>query len=340
MCCKNWKGPKLWVMFGIIAFGAGSIALAQENQTGRVVRIGQDDPDQKAQSTPSLPPPGEIMRDDRPVAPKHWIGLTGGPLTPELRAHVDLPDDQGILVHEIVPNSPAVKAGLKQFDILLRANDKQLHAMPDLVDVVRTAGEKQSQITLEVLRKGQRQSLTVKPEERPADLALAPRAGTGGWTREVPNLENIPQLRQFMERFGAGDGLPLEFRQFGPGVVVGEGGAGGIANMPNGLSISVQKQNDQPARITVKRGDQTWEVIGDDPESLQQLPADSRPFVEQMLHGGDNRMFNFRVDGPGDNLPELGGPGINERLERMERQMRQFMEQQRAGNPSSRGDTK
>jgi hypothetical protein len=156
----------------------------------------------------------------------------------------------------------------------------------------------------------------------------------------MPNLENVPQLNQFLQQFGGG-GLPMEFRQFGPGVVVGDGGGGGgLANMPSGLSVSVQKQNDQPARITIKRGEETWEVIGDDAESLQQLPADVRPFVENMLHGGGNRMFNFQADSQRDNLPEIGASGLRARLDRMEQQMRQLLEQQHGDHPATRGDNK
>ena len=96
----------------------------------------------------------------------------------------------------------------------------------------------------------------------------------------------------------------MEFRNFGPGVIVGGGGQG-VANMPNGVSISIQKQDDKPTHITVKRGDETWNVIGDDPESLKQLPEDLRPFVEQMLHGNGGmhiHMPNFeqRLGGTGD----------------------------------------
>ena len=55
--------------------------------------------------------------------PKHWIGMLGGPATPELRAQLDIPEGQGLLVRQVVPDSPAAKAGLQDFDILLKAND-------------------------------------------------------------------------------------------------------------------------------------------------------------------------------------------------------------------------
>jgi hypothetical protein len=309
-----------------LACGFGVMAFAQEKQ-GRIVRIGPDDQG----ATIQVPTPGgEIVRDDRPVAPSHWIGLTGGPVTPELRAHVDLPSDQGILVRDIVPDSPAAKAGLKQFDILLRGNDSQLREMTDLVELVVSEGKKDGQISLEVLRKGQRQSLTVKPEKRPEDLASrVPGSGEERQFGQIPELGDLPAFRQFFRNF---PDAPMEFRQFGPGVIVGQGG--GLANMPNGVSVSVQKQNGQPTRITVKRGGETWEIVGDDPESLQQLPEDLRPFVEQLLHGNAANRFNFRVGGPEDmpRLDRFNDRGLRERMEQLEQRVQELLEQQRRNN--------
>jgi hypothetical protein len=83
----------------------------------------------------------------------------------------------------------------------------------------------------------------------------------------------------------------------------------------------------------VKRGDQTWEVVGDDPESLKKLPEDLRPVVQRMLRGG-------MAFGTGDQVPNVQVPGMDwnfqgrgfddgrlrERLDQMERRMNQLLE--------------
>jgi membrane-associated protease RseP (regulator of RpoE activity) len=302
-------------MLAATAFVAVPLTVAQEDQQqGRIVRIGPDDERSSSQSIP------DARRAGANVQSTHWIGLLGGPLTPELRAHVEIPTDQGILVREIVPNSPAAKAGLKNYDILLRANDTQLRDMTDLVELVRTEGQRDGQISLEVLRKGERQSIVVKPEERPSDMA---QAGVQE-SESAPNLSQVPGLERFFENFG--ENAPFEFRQFGPGVIVG---GDGLANMPGGVSISIRKENDQPAQVTVKRGDETWEVVGDDPESLNQLPEDLRPFVERMLRGGANRLeFRTNEAAPGINMPAFGNQGLQQRLDEMERMLQQLLERQ------------
>jgi hypothetical protein len=146
---------------------------------------------------------------------------------------------------------------------------------------------------------------------------------------------------------GAMQGMPrpngpmqFNFRSFGPGVIVGSDPFAGI---PNGVSINIQKQNDKPAHITVQRGDDKWEITGDDTEALKKLPDDLRPAVERMLHGGGGgfggamggagnlRMPNF-PQGPGMG-PGFDGNQMREQLERMEKRLNEL--QQRMHGPEN-----
>jgi membrane-associated protease RseP (regulator of RpoE activity) len=325
MSRNSLRGAVEWALMVALVFGAGAVAQAQndEKSDGNIVKIGHADGDQ---AKPNLPPPGEGLGvpgfPQQPPLPKYWIGLLGGTITADnpLRAHLDLPENQGLIVANIVPESPAAKAGLKQHDILLRANDKDLHEMSDLVDLVLSEGPKKGQITLEVMRHNKRETVYLTPEERPANAQMPqPQGGFGGAIGGGGGEFGIPN--ELLQQFG--NRMPMEFRNFGPGVIVhGEGQ--GVANMPNGVSVNVQKEDGKPAHITVKRGEETWNVTGDDPESLKQLPEDLRPFVEQMLQGNGGmkmHMQNFEQ--------RLGAPGahdgqLRERLERMEQQMQEL----------------
>jgi membrane-associated protease RseP (regulator of RpoE activity) len=322
MSINQFRGVVEWVLMVALVFGAGAIAQAQDEDAdngGPVIQIGKGDAENPEHPLQPGATDGAII--DSPAAPAYWIGLVGGPIGPEhpLRSHVEIPEDQGLLVASVVPDGPAAKAGLKRNDILLRANDTDLREMQDLVDLVLTEGEKKGQITVEVLRRGQRETVYITPEERPADARL-PRGNFGRAFEPgfgVPGGAEIPQ--ELLREFG---NMPFDFRNLGPGVIVG--GGGGAANLPNGVSVSIAKENDQPARITVRRGGETWEIVGDDPESLKQLPDDLRPFVEQMLHGGARRM---QLPRPGEGmLPELGDGRLRERLERMEERMQELQE--------------
>jgi hypothetical protein len=193
--------------------------------------------------------------------------------------------------------------------------------MSDLTDIVLAEGAKKGQLALEVLRKGQRETIYVTPEDRPADMPRPQVGNDGAFGGFGPLGEHgIPQelLQRFRGRF------PMEFRNFGPGVIIG---GGGIGNIPDGVSVSIAKEGDKPAHITVKRGEETWEVSGDDPESLKKLPEDLRPFVEQMLHGASPMDLHSHEFEPGV-MPELGNGRLLDRMDRLEKLMQQFMERQ------------
>jgi hypothetical protein len=317
-----------------LVFGAGVVAQAQaaeEEPQGPVVQIGDAD---EGTTTPGVEQRG-VEDVEQLQAPKYWIGLGVGEISPDhvLRAFVDLPEKQGLLVATVAPNSPAEKAGLKQHDVLLRANDTDLHELHDLTDLVSAEGAKKGQIALEVLRKSGREIVSVTPDDRPAG---APRPqfendGFGGGFG-VLGQDGLP--KELLERFqGRG---PIELRHFG----LGDGLA--IGNIPNGVSVNVQKEGDKPARITVKRGDETWEVSGDDEESLKQLPEDLRPFVEGMLHGNSPSRF-FDGSRPGlEQMPQFGDPRLRERIERMEKQIEQMLERfnERQEAPEANEETK
>ncbi len=329
MLANRFRGAVEWALMVTLVFGAGAIAQAQNDagaDGGPVIQIGKAEEN----AGPQLPPPNEgldlhdqTQSPGEPAAPQYWIGLVGGPIGKNhpLRDHLDIPENQGLLVANVVPDSPAAKAGLKRNDVLLRANDIELREMQDLVELVFTEGPKNGQIAVDVLRRGRRETVYIKPEERPA-AAAQPQSNFGhafgegfGQGFAIPGGIEIPQdlLREF------GDN-PFAFRQFGPGVIVGGRGA---ASLPNGVSVNIIKEDNQPARITVQRGEDTWEIAGDDPAALEQLPDDVRPFVERMLNG--RSLQGLR--GPGQPvLPELGEGRLRERLEHMERRMQELQE--------------
>jgi membrane-associated protease RseP (regulator of RpoE activity) len=250
-------------------------AAADDDNGGRVVQISPDD-ESSAQEN------DDAENAEEAKAPKYWIGLGGAPITdPALRTHLQLADDVGVLVAEVVPNSPADKAGLRQHDIIVAVNGEPISDLRALQKVVAEGGKKP--IELKIIRLAKEQTIKVTPEERPAD---APKAAPGG---QAGGLNELQQLFQQ-------GGLPGGMRIFGNGMVLG-GPAFNVNQMPGGISVSIAREGNEPATITVKKGDKTWTVKGDDEKALKELPDDVRPFVEQMLQGthvGRNGVnFNF-----------------------------------------------
>ena len=308
MSLSHLRGYSEWALMVALVFGSGVIAQGQESDAAtedRVIQIGPSSSDSEARA-------GDV-ENAQPAVPQYWIGLLGGPVTDELRHHVELPEGRGLLVREVVPDSPAAKAGLQQYDIMVRANDTELKDMRDLVDLVTAAGPQESAIAIEVLRHGTRETVNVTPEKRPENVTM-PGGGLGAEGFGVPGEAPRDMLRFFRGQGLDADGRPF---QFGPGGGVG----GGLTGMPSGVSIQIHKEGDQPAHVTVERGDEKWEIVADDPESLEQLPEDLRPFVEWMLHGRGP----LGLEALGEGFPALGNPEeLNRRLEEMERRMEEM----------------
>lgn len=303
MSTERIKGCLEWVLMVALVLGGGALAQAQSDQTtpnddhpsGKIVRIGPPDSGQVSVDQDQNVDEQTLAQ---PELPKHWIGLLGGPVSDELRAQLDIPAGEGVLVRSVVPNSPAEKAGLQVFDVVLRANDTPLTDITDLLALVKSQGESGGQITLDVLRRGQHQSLTVTPEARP----------------ETP----VPSLGR--------SGQPMPFGMFRPRGMFSQRQNFGLSQMPNGVSVSIEKQNDEPAHVTVQRGNDTWHIVGDDSKSLAQLPEDVRPFVEQLLAGSGQTQFPLMPGMPGP--PAFHG-GIDndlmqQQLEGMEQQLQQM----------------
>lgn len=112
--------------------------------------------------------PGEdqmAMAEDRPVeaddAPELGLGLAR--LTPEARASLDLPADQeGVVVTEVRPGSPAAEKGLRSGDVIVEAGRQQVSDPDSIVDAVRAAAERgDNTILLLVKRDGQNRFVAV-----------------------------------------------------------------------------------------------------------------------------------------------------------------------------------
>lgn len=62
-----------------------------------------------------------------------YIGFTGSEVKVyEVQMNVDLPADEGVVIIEILPNSPAVESGLKPLDVIARVDDDKVTNMSNL----------------------------------------------------------------------------------------------------------------------------------------------------------------------------------------------------------------
>ena len=117
-----------------------------------------------------------------------YIGVSGGSVTPAVAKALKLPTDQGVLVNEVVEDSPADKAGIKGGDtevtiegvqvnaggdIITEIDGEQVSSMEDVINAVNSA-KPGDEMELTVLRgEDEEKTFTVKLGVRP-DSAASP----------------------------------------------------------------------------------------------------------------------------------------------------------------------
>ena len=77
----------------------------------------------------------QAQPEKKPVA---YIGLLTREVPAELRAQFSLADGFGLLVEEVLPDSPGKTAGLKVYDVLVKFEDQQLVNMEQFMALVRS----------------------------------------------------------------------------------------------------------------------------------------------------------------------------------------------------------
>ncbi|MBN2654504.1 MAG: DegQ family serine endoprotease [Nitrospirae bacterium] len=97
-----------------------------------------------------------------------WLGVQIQALTPELAKQFSIKEDSGVLLADIVDNSPAEKAGLKRGDILSKYDGKQISNALTLRNLV-AATLPGTQVKLTVLRNGSAVAVPVVIGELPAE---------------------------------------------------------------------------------------------------------------------------------------------------------------------------
>lgn len=112
---------------------------------------------------------GEISRG--------YLGVNIQQISDEIASSMDLESTKGALVSQVLPDSPASKAGLKAGDIVLKVDGKKIddpRHMTQLVGALKP-GEKTK---FTVIRDGKVKLLRAKIEKRTEDAVLAPREDT------------------------------------------------------------------------------------------------------------------------------------------------------------------
>lgn len=151
---------------------------------------------------PVARPAGGEERADRSSG---FLGVQTARNTPETRERFNVTAEQGAIVTDVLPDSPAAKAGLKRGDVITKVGTKAVTGPEELREAVRQLGAGK-EATLTVQRGQETTEVKARLEEAPVDgigfppLGLPPGAGLGGRPIMPPIFEAGERVRELERR--------------------------------------------------------------------------------------------------------------------------------------------
>jgi len=121
------------------------------------------------------------------------LGVRVESLNADLGSYFGVPDGKGVLIVEVMKDTPAEKAELKAGDVITRVGDR---AVEDAEELVRALPEDAGKVPLSVVRKGAKRTVQVELD-RP-ERAVRIRRGGPDMIR-VRDFQPGPELRRELE---------------------------------------------------------------------------------------------------------------------------------------------
>ena len=100
-----------------------------------------------------------------------WLGISFQEISENLSLKLDLDDTKGVMVTQILKNSPAENANLQKQDVIIEIDGQKINGTSDLRNIIfhKYPG---TEINLTIMRKGQKINKIVILSDRPSDEVL------------------------------------------------------------------------------------------------------------------------------------------------------------------------
>jgi serine protease Do len=196
-----------------------------------------------------------------------WLGVQIQPVTEDVAKSFGLDKARGVLVGDVTKGSPAEKAGVKRGDIIVRFSNRDVNDPVQLRNTVAAThvGEK---ISVEILREGRSQTLTVEIAELPAEVSQASLEKDGSEVGvQVQNLTS-----DMASRLGYEGDHGVVVVDVEPGGLAAESGIQRgdlikevnrqeVRNLSDYNKALSRASKDEPILFLIRRGDNTFFLI-------------------------------------------------------------------------------
>ncbi len=126
-------------------------------------------------------------------AQRTWLGVALSPVPEGLSRQLGevIPARQGVMVRSVSPDSPAQKAGIQAFDIILNYGDQKLYSAEQLAGLVAT-DTANKEVTLGVVRNGVRKDINVTLGSHSLSTAPMTRHPMFGFNHLTRSIKQLP----------------------------------------------------------------------------------------------------------------------------------------------------
>jgi serine protease Do len=101
-----------------------------------------------------------------------WLGVQIQPVTPDIAESLGLENAKGAIISELTDGSPALKAGLKSGDTILKVDGIDIADARDLAKVISHVAPGKV-VQLAIIRGGKAQTVPVTLDAMPTDMKMA-----------------------------------------------------------------------------------------------------------------------------------------------------------------------
>ena len=202
---------------------------------------------------------------------RSYLGMNITDVTEETREAFDLPEARGALVQAVEEGKPAARAGIRHGDVIVEIDGKPIRNNRELIDYIsyRPVG---SEVRITVIRNGQRQTITARTAQRPAeggdDEAESPAAAEPVRDKLGLTVQNITTT------------LRAEYN---------------IPDTVRGVVVTDVKNVSPAGEANISEGDVISEVQGQPVTNVEQF----RAAVERARSGQRLRMYVTSIPGRG-----------------------------------------
>ena len=196
-----------------------------------------------------------------------WLGVMIQDVTPELAKSFGLTSRKGVLISDVMKDSPAAKGGLKRGDVVTRYDGKEVKDAHELSGLV-AATKPKTTATLDIIRDKKDKSLKIDIGTMPQDMQAGLPAEENNWGLTVQEI--TPDLAKHLDLdpeekgvviSGLEPGGPAAEAGLRTGDVIKEVNRKAIKDLADYKKAIAKGNEDKGVLLLVKRGQGTLYVV-------------------------------------------------------------------------------